>query len=108
MSKEPKLLQELGPKKYRQKMESTNKFYDNHMAGKRNPKTGELYHHISFTDPNKRTNTGKAVGEVECAGCGYVFSVKRSSVMIICSHCKQLNKIKFTEDGEAEASLKDG
>jgi hypothetical protein len=41
MGSKSSLKEELGPRKYRQQLEASNRFYDQHMAGKTNPKTGE-------------------------------------------------------------------
>jgi hypothetical protein len=95
MAKESPKMQELGPKKYYEKLEKINKHYDDHMAGKRDPKTGELYHPISYTDPSKPKYAFSAKGAsiyVPCKtdGCDNVMGLKRTTRTIICSKCKKL------------------
>lgn len=100
MSKKPKespKLQELGPKKYYQKLEKMNKFYDQHMAGKRDPKTGIFYNKIDYSNPDKSKNLGgRPLVSFEClSGCGSVISINTTTVCIICDRCKTLHSIHF-------------
>ena len=98
MTRESKGLQELGPKKYFDKIKKANDFYDKYKAGKRDPKTGEYYHHIDFSDPNKKNYLGKSAGAVECVHCGDWFEVSTSTAAVICSNCRKLNYIKYNRD----------
>jgi len=93
-TKEPALKQELGPKRYKQKVEEANAFYDKNMAGKRNPKTGEYYHPINFNDPTKsKFGHSTTLAFVGCKNkhCDEYFSLNRRTRAIICSKCKTLN-----------------
>ena len=105
--KENSLHQELGTKKYREKVEAANKFYDKYKAGKTDPKTGEYYNPISFSNPNARKfKLGLSIGEVQCINeqCDYVFSIRRTTRAVICPVCKTLNS--FSKE-EIEELLKD-
>lgn len=89
--KESALKQDLGPKKYQEKVDKANAFYDKYKAGKTDPKTGEYYHPISFTDPTKSKISTKSVGYFPCPNmeCDNGISVKRSTVGVQCFGCKK-------------------
>lgn len=92
--KEPPLMQELGRKKYFEKVEKANKHYDNYKAGKRDPKTGEYYNPISFTNPTKQKFSGVlAIGSIVCEKCLAEYPINRRTFCIICSNCKNLIKV---------------
>lgn len=96
--KEPPLMQEIGPKKYYEKIDAAHKFYDKYKAGRRDPKTGEYYHHISFSDPNaKRTVTGQSLCQIECHDCGNPLSVRTSTVCITCG-CGCYHSFDYNRD----------
>lgn len=98
MAKESKLLQELGPKKYYKKVEDANKFYDKYKAGKRDPKTGEVFRDISYSNPNKQTNLGRPLGCIECLSCNEPLNVKTSTVSIICGRCRCMHRIEHNRE----------
>ena len=116
MAKEPPLMQKLGRKKYMQQIEKCNKFYDDHMAGKRNRKTGEYYNEVHYTDPSKpkyNIGGGASIGYVPCKTeeCDEYLSLKRTTRAKICSKCGKMNDWSREEVEEIEEyfkSLKDG
>ena len=91
--KDTPLRAEMGDKKYNSMIERQNKFYDKYKAGKRDPKTGEYYYHISGTDPSnpKRVFSSKCLseelGRVKCTGCETMLSVTSSSRVKVCLFC---------------------
>ena len=92
MVKESPALQELGPKKYRERMEKANKEYDKYKAGKRDPKTGDYYHHVDFKDPRIPKNYGNSaltevLGYTPCGHCGNEISVGALSNGKCCLYC---------------------
>ena len=92
MVKESPALQELGPKKYRERMEKANKDYDKYKAGKKNPKTGEFYHHIDLNDPRIPKHYGNSslsetLGYTPCEHCGEKISVGAISSGKCCLYC---------------------
>jgi hypothetical protein len=101
MVKESKGIQELGPKKYYEKIKKENDFYDKYKAGKRDPKTGEYYHKIDFKDPRKKNYLGKTAGAVACVYCDNWFEVSTSTTAVICSNCRKLNFIKYNRDEDS-------
>lgn len=87
------LKQELGSKKYQEKVDAANKFYDTYKAGKRDPKTGVYYNQISFTDPRKsKVGSGTSLGCFQCPteNCSGSIIVKRTTVYSTCLSCKKL------------------
>lgn len=90
--KEPPLMQEIGPKKYYEKVRKANSEYDKYKAGKINPKTGEYYHRLGAT-PKESNISGSLLGYVECIteNCDNYFAVKRNTASIICKKCNCLN-----------------
>jgi hypothetical protein len=111
--KEPPKMQEMGPKKYGEMVRKQNKFYDDHMAGKRDRKTGEYYYHIDTKDPTKpvvvynRNCTSTTIGYVNCTKCNEEISVGSNSTGKCCLYCGELNlfsaelKEKLTVSEEA-------
>jgi hypothetical protein len=102
--KESAKRQEMGPKKFDAMVEKQNKFYDEHLAGRKNPKTGDLYHKIDFKDPRKQTIKQKFIDGFQCE-CGNSLSLSRTTFMTQCSNCKSLYKIlrdKMTDEFEVE------
>lgn len=101
---EAALKQELGPKKYQDKVDKANAFYDKYKAGKRDPKTGVYYHPISFTDPRKsKIGSGSSVGCFACPNpnCDHGISVKRTTAGVLCAGCKQFISVsvdKLTDE----------
>lgn len=94
IKKESPKQQELGPKRYKEMVERENKFYDNYKAGKRDPKTGQYYNPISFSDPRlSKVKTGGSIACVPCVteGCENWLDVKRTTRAIICRSCKKMN-----------------
>lgn len=100
MIKESINAQELGPKKYRDKIEKSNKFYDKYKAGKRDPKTGEFYHNIDFKNPCLKRNLGATAGTVKCFNCDNFFDITTNTKVVICSRCKKLNYVVFNRDDD--------
>lgn len=102
MGKESPLCQEIGPKKFRERVEKADKEYDKKVGKTIN---GIFHHGVSYSDPNKKTQLGRYCGEVECmSGCGKSLSITTSTCVIICSFCKTYHSIQKTEDGfEIEA-----
>lgn len=100
MSKrESRRLQELGPKKYYSEVERHNKFYDNHMAGKTNPKTGDYYHAINFKDPNKKKGLGsRYFTTVPCEQCGTPLSLTTKTAAIICASCNKFHSVTINQE----------
>ena len=96
--KEPPMMQQLGPKKYYEKVDKAAKFYDQHKAGKRDPKTGEFYHNISFTAPKAPTKVGQTLGEIECNGCKRPLTIRTSTICVSCSNCACFHRIKYNRD----------
>ena len=91
--KESPLRAEMGDKKFDAMVEKKNREYDRYKAGKRDPKTGEYYHHISTEDPRKpkiSLNTRcvcEDLGHVKCSGCKEKISVTSSSRVKVCLFC---------------------
>ena len=105
--KETKLEQELGPKKYKQKIERENTFYDKYKAGRVDPKTGIKYNEIFFSDPNKKSIKVKSIGATPCLNpeCDNYFSIGRTTVIVLCSTCSTLHNIthdKLTDEFTVE------
>jgi hypothetical protein len=106
--KEPPLMQQLGRKKYKEQVEKCNKFYDDHMAGKRNPKTGDYYYPISYSDPSKpkfgnlRARPEETLGYITCRNknCNQPVRVSGVSRGITC-WCGEA--YIWTDDDKAEA-----
>ncbi len=99
--KESPLCQEIGPKKYKERIEKSNKFYDEFKAGKKDPKTGQFYYHIHGKNPLLKTKLGVNDGCVECGKCKYPLGITTSTSCIICSQCNTLHSIvrdKLTRD----------
>lgn len=103
---ESALKQELGPKKYYQKIEKANKEYDLYKAGKRDPKTGVFYHDINFSKPGAK-KLGASLGSIEC-DCGNALSISVTTVMVQCSLCKSCYSIKFNRDDNTLEVKKNG
>lgn len=103
---ESKMCQEMGPKKFYEKVEKANKFYDDHKAGKRDPKTGHYYNHINWTDPRKKTKLGSSLCTIECLKCGSHLPINTTTVIIICSQCKHMHKVSYSRLTE-ELSVSD-
>jgi hypothetical protein len=93
-TREPKLLQEIGPKKYKEKIRKASEFYDKYKAGKTDPKTGEYYNHFT-SKPSGSKISSVSIGQLKCSteGCNNFFSIKRTTCMVICSKCNKLNSI---------------
>lgn len=91
--KEPPLLQEIGPKKYKEKIHKASEFYDKYKAGKTDPKTGEYYRH--FNQKPTDTLSSSTLGYLECINdnCNNYFKITRNTSIIICSKCNTLNSI---------------
>lgn len=104
--REPKLLQEIGPKKYKEKVRKSSEFYDKYKAGKTDPKTGEYYHHLGPVVKPKVLG-GATIGYVKCVNdsCDNYFAINRSTACAICSKCNTLNsfsnelKLKLEQEG---------
>lgn len=92
--RESPLCQELGPKKFTEKVEKANKFYDNYKAGKRDPKTGEFYYHIHGKNPLLKTKLGRNDGCISCGGCEIGLGVTTSTAIVICTRCGTYHEIK--------------
>lgn len=103
--KESPKMQELGPKRYYQTLEKINKDYDKYKAGKRNPKTGEYYNEIHFTDPRKKKFSNTAsIGYLPCINkeCTEWFSINKRTQALICSKCGTLNVFSKEQKEELE------
>lgn len=96
--KESPAMQEMGPKRYRKMVEDNSRAYDKYKAGKRDPKTGEIFRNISTTDPNKKTSFGQSAGYAECSSCEEPFAVKTSTVVVICGKCGKAHTINHNRD----------
>lgn len=94
---EPGLMQEIGPVKYKKMVEDNSRSYDKYKAGKRDPKTGEFYHHIGFDKP-KKTSCGQDLGYIDCPHCDNYFNVKTSTVGIICSKCGKFVSFEYNKE----------
>lgn len=101
--REPPLMQEIGPKKYYERVKKANADYDKYKAGKVNPKTGEYYHFLGAVKKSKNLG-GSTLGFVECIteGCDNYFAVKRNTVSIICRKCNTLNSFSSQLKKELE------
>jgi hypothetical protein len=110
MAKESPLRAELGDKKYNEKVEKVNKFYDRYKAGKRDPKTGEYYHHISATDPSKpkysfsNSCLSVTIGHVKCQKCKAKMSVGSNSLGKFCLYCGGYNYFSAEMKDELRAA----
>jgi hypothetical protein len=98
--KESPLMQDLGPKKYQTMLEKNSSFYDKYKAGKRDPKTGEFYHHIGLDKPKGRTKTGKDMGDIECPKCGRLLNIRSSTIAISCSQCRTNIVLEYDKELE--------
>lgn len=100
--KECALMQELGPKKFYDKVDKANAFYDKYKAGKVDPKTGIKNKEISFTDPRKsKLPSSPTLTCFPCPHCLAHKEVTRRMAGVICSECKKYISIKvdpITED----------
>jgi hypothetical protein len=110
MSKrESPLMQELGPKKFYQKVDRENAFYDKYKAGKIDPKTGIKNKEIFFEDPRKsKISSGSTINSFPCPYCLTPKEVTRRLAGVICSECKKYISIKvdpITEDIFIEGEL---
>jgi len=90
--KESPKMQEMGPKKYKAMQEKSFKFYDEHKVGKRDPKTGEVFRSINFSNPNKPKQ--KSLTSFECFGCGEGLSITRSTIRTSCGRCQTSHKVE--------------
>jgi hypothetical protein len=105
ITRESNLCQEMGPKKFHQMVEKENKFYDQHKAGRKDPKTGQMYYNIDYKDPRKQTIKQKTIDGFMCDVCESGISLSRTTFMIQCSHCQTLYKItrdKLTDEFEVD------
>lgn len=89
--------QEMGPRRYRDMIERTNREYDTYKKGKRNPKTGEYYYDISFNKPRKY-NFGQSLGFIDCPFCDNYFEVRTSTRGIICSKCNKFISLDYDKN----------
>jgi len=108
-------MQDMGPKKYREMVQKENSFYDKHKAGKKDPKTGQYYHHISTTDPRlAKSTSGTLCGYLECKteNCNEYYRVSSNSAGYICNKCGKYisitkeDKVKVEKERSAEKSQK--
>jgi hypothetical protein len=107
--REPKLLQEIGPKKYKEKVRKASEFYDKYKAGKTDPKTGEYYNHFN-SGPKSSNINSVSIGQIKCSTdqCTNYLSIKRTTCMIICSKCSKLNTISKEDIKTLEDLIREG
>lgn len=111
MVKESPKCQEMGPKKYGEYIRKQNAFYDKYKAGKKDPKTGEYYHHISGKDPSKPSitysNSGVSttIGYVKCKECEADLWVGSNSVGRICLYCAEYNYFSIEMKDELKRKM---
>lgn len=103
MAKESIKEQELGPKKYKKKVEEMNRQYDKYKAGTRDSKTGEYYYHIGVKPP--RNSNGIKIefidlGYIKCEFCGSNILVSQHSKGKCCLQCG--NYTFFTDELKEE------
>lgn len=98
---ESPLKQELGPKKYYERVDKANRDYDKYKAGKTDPKTGVFYRPISFTNPNKGAVHGSNLGCYPCPKCSAALGLKSSTLIIQCRTCHTGIKVKFSRDDDS-------